>query len=202
MSEGQRDSRDEALSSSKVTELVERAFCRGDPETVQQVHRRVRRIIGFRGFRIPREERRDLEQEVMTQLWQAARDSRIEPGSRFWGFVETVASRRLIDWLRVRRETVPLDGLAATEPGPLGDALAKERADLASAVVRRLPGSCRQLIQLRLVEGRKYADISHIVHKGEGALRVQMHRCIVRAREILDELRKANRGHSDSMKRA
>ena len=174
--------------SPPVVDLVGLRFRRGDPTAAQEVRQRVRRVLGYRGFRFSREDRQDLEQEVMTQLWQSVNQPGIDVGARFWGFVETVTTRRAIDWLRLRREHVALDERVADDPDPLSRALARERADLARVTLDRLPESCRRLIRLQLGEGRSYREISKILGRSEGALRVEMYRCIRKSRDLLEEL--------------
>lgn len=176
-----------------VVDLIGLRFQKGDVAATQQIRQRVRRILAYRGYGFSRESRRDLEQDVMTQLWQAVHQSHADLCSRFWGFVETVTARRAIDRLRVRREHVALGERMADEPDPLAQTLARERADLAQAVMERLPENCRRLIWLQLGEGRSYRKISNVLGKTEGALRVDMYRCIRKARDLLEELRSADR---------
>ena len=178
--------------SAPVVDLVGPRFRRGDATAAQEIRQHIRRILTYRGYGFSREARRDLEQDVMTQLWQAVHQPHADLGSRFWGFVETVTVRRAIDRLRVRRERVPLDVRVADEPDPLARTLARERAHLAQAVLERLPENCRRLICLQLGEGRSYREISNVLAKSQGALRVEMYRCIRKARELLEELRNAD----------
>ncbi len=77
-----------------------RAFATGDPAAVETVRARVDKILAFRGYGIPREDRKDLEQEVMVQLWRSVGRESFQTGAGFWGFVEVVSTRRCIDWLR------------------------------------------------------------------------------------------------------
>lgn len=166
-------------------------FRRGDRAATKLVRRRVRRIVSYRRYGMSREDRIDVEQEVMTQLWQATRqhDCRFEGG--FWGFVETVAIRRCIDWLRAHREHAALDPSRPAQGDPLSHALVKERDELASAAVERLDDQCRELLRLRVDEHRSYREISRILGASEGALRIRMHRCIEKAGEILRRLQAA-----------
>ena len=169
-------------------EAVSRGLQRGEAAAVRLVRERVRRILAYRGFGIPREERRDLEQEVMTQLWQAANRPGFAGGERFWGFVEVVASRRCIDWLRKRRETEELaDSLPDDGEDPAAGALARERRTLALEVLSRLDRPCRDLIYLRVGLEKSYREISRLLGRSEGALRVQLHRCIGKAQRAVDE---------------
>lgn len=165
----------------------------GNAAATGEVRRRVRRILAFRGYRIPPEDRFDLEQIVLVQLWQAVRRAGFDT-SGFWGFVEVLASRRAIDWLRARKPDTGLEPehhFADPARGPLRLALDREQAELARTVLERLPEGCRELIGLHVRSGRTYAEIAERLGRSEGALRVQMHRCIQRAQRILGELLEA-----------
>lgn len=173
-------------------------FVRGDAEATRCVKDRVERILAFRGYRIPLEDRRDLGQEVMTQLWQAVRQPSFEVGMGFWKFVEIVVVRRCIDWVRTYKKTLPLEvSVPDGRNDPLDDVLARERHELARAVLAKLKKPCRDLIYFHSTLKMSYRQISEKVGKSEGALRVQLFRCIEEARTILKELQtqvKLNRG--------
>lgn len=172
-------------ADGRAAELVFRIRA-GEPDAVQQVRRRVRKILGFKGLRVPDDQRDDLEQEVVTQVWQAVNRPRFDPDGGFWGFVELVTSRRCIDWLRSRKPSSPLnESLEDRGPGPLGRTLSQERTKLALSVLESLDPSCRELISLRVGEGLSYRELATRLGKSEGALRVQMFRCVQRSRELL-----------------
>jgi len=150
----------------------------------------VRRILAFRRYGIPREDRFDLEQVILFQIWQAIRRPGFEC-SGFWGFVEVLASRRSIDWLRARKPDAgfePPPTLRDPAKGPLLLALDREEAELAQAALERLPEACQELIRLHIGSGRTYGEIAERLGRSEGALRVQMHRCIQHAHQILRDL--------------
>lgn len=174
---------------ASAAEQAENGFRRGEPAAVRRVAERVHRIVGFRGYRIPAEDRRDLEQQVMAQLWQRIGGTAPAPVADFWGLVEVVSARRCIDWLRTRKadlalEVDPVDLLQ----NPHRDVADSERRRLAAAALETLPGPCRRLIYLHAGREMTYGEISTLLGKSEGALRVQMHRCLERARRALAEL--------------
>lgn len=161
----------------------------GDPEAVQEVRRRVRRILAFRGLGCSETDKDDLEQEVMAHLWRAVNQPNFSFSSGFWGFVEVVTARRCVDWLREHREGMPIDGAHPDRrETPFQRVLAGERVKLAAAVVDELDQPCRELVVGRLRDGRSYAELADQLGKNEGALRVQMYRCIQKARRILQRL--------------
>lgn len=172
----------------ELTEFVAR-FGEGDARPVDQVRRRIRRILAYSGWGIPPEDQLDLEQNILWQLLQAVEKEDFNPGG-FWKFVEIVASRRCIDWRRAQRQNVALEDI--NEPGdsaptPLKATLRKEQLEQARAVLAELPAKCRELIRLHMAEGKTYREIAEILGETEGALRVRMHRCIERARVQLQQ---------------
>jgi RNA polymerase sigma factor (sigma-70 family) len=171
---------------------------KGDPEAVQEVRRRVRTILAFRGFGCSESDKDDLEQEVMTHLWRAVNRQGFSASAGFWGFVEVVTARRCIDWLREQRERVPIDGgFPDGRQTPIQLALAGERAKLATAVIDALDPACRELVVGRLRDGRSYSELAGRLGKSEGALRVQMYRCIQSARKILGKMAPESQGSSE-----
>jgi RNA polymerase sigma-70 factor (ECF subfamily) len=172
-------------------EEIAKRFAAGDPAATRDVLRRVRRIVRYRGFAIRAADRPDVEQRIVVQLWEGVRRPEFEPGG-FWGFVESVAGRRCIDWLRAQRPVDDLDAIPDLPdplPDPLKQVLERERGLLARAVLSRLSEPCRELVRLSLGEGRSYREISAIMGTSEGALRVRMHRCLGQAGRIARRIR-------------
>ena len=185
---GGRDT-DSTERSAQVAAMAQR-FRDGDSTATERIRERVRRVVGFRGYGIPPEDRVDLVQAILLQVWQAVKRPDFDY-TGFWGFVEIVTSRRCIDWRRTRKVGTGLERVLTTpDPGadPLGEALQREKAELAQAALARLPEDCRELIRLHAGRGKTYSEIAESLGKSEGALRVQMHRCIKRAHEILVQL--------------
>ena len=164
---------------------------RGDAVAVERVRERIENTLSYRRLGIPETERADVEQEIMTQIWQAVNRPEFDASGGFWGFVETVTARRCIDWLRSRKPKLPLqDSLQDRRKGPLQQTLDEERRRLATAALAQLDPRCRQLILLHLDQGKSYKEIADELGSSEGALRVQMYRCIRNARKSLAELRR------------
>ncbi len=170
--------------------LIVRLIREEDSAATREVLRRVRRILAFRGYGIPSEDRRELEQIVVTQIWHAVCRPDFDQAG-FWGFVEVVVARRCIDWLRRRKTETRLEDagdFADPSLSPLGDLLRREKVALAKQTLAQLPEGCRQLIELVAEQGKTYRQAATILGRSEGALRVQMYRCIREARGLLAEI--------------
>lgn len=175
--------------SAPAAELASRIRA-GEAAAFREVKGRVRRIVRFKNLGIPEDHLDDLEQEIVTQIWQAVNRPRFDLEGGFWGFVELVTVRRCIDWMRrARRLAEPLsEALEDFRDGPLGKTLGQERTRIAARALESLDSGCRELIRLRLAGGWSYQELSDRTGRSEGALRVQMYRCIRRAREALESL--------------
>lgn len=176
------DLRGQAVASA---ERMGVGFRNGTPEAVQSVYRRIRRIVAFRGFGIPRADREEIEQETMKQLWEAVAEPSFALGPGFGGFVDQLAARRCIDWYRrCRSSSESLDRqVEAREPDPLARVLSRERIELASEALASLDTPCRRLLDLRVGAGLSFREISRRLGRSPGALRIQMYRCVRRVRE-------------------
>ena len=166
-----------------------RQFAAGDEQAAAVVLERAGRIVGFRGFGIPREDRRDIQQQVVTEAWRATQRPDFDFEEGFWGFVETIAARRCIDWMRAERPRATLDPEWRDRGrDPLAALLSHERVELARAAVARLDQACRDLIDQHAGQQKTYREIAEIVGDSEGALRVRLHRCVKQARAMLEAL--------------
>ena len=173
---------------SRSAEATARAFRRGAPDAVAAVGEYVRKILFFQPWRPPPEVLQDLQQEAMSHIWSAATRPGFDPAAGFWGFVETVTVRRCIDWRRRQRQTTELsDSAGDSRPGPLGDLLERERRSRVERAIGQLAEPCRRLFELHFIRRLTYRQAAVELGRSEGALRVQMYRCIRQVRQILQE---------------
>ncbi len=186
----QGQSRTTDIAAETSPEKWARRLRSGEPDAVRIVRERVRKILVFKKFGIPHQDRDDLEQGIMTEVWQAVDRPGFDFEAGFWGFVEVVTSRRCIDWLRAQKREpsrLALD-LQDERRGPFERALDGERAKIASQILQALEPDCKRLIVMRLHENIPYKDIAKTLGKKEGAVRVQFYRCIRSAREIVTRM--------------
>lgn len=174
-----------ASSSRRFSGLGE-GFSRAEPDAVAEVEKIVTKIVAARGYGIPPEDRRDIGQEIMGQLWQAVRRPGFDPGERFVGFIEVVSSRRCVDWYRAQRPIVELDPELRDRRADAGDRAARgDRRRQVREAVEALPAACRELLTLRFGREMSYRELAARLGASEGTIRVRLHRCIGKARERL-----------------
>ena len=151
---------------------------------------RAQAALVVRGYRkIPRSEQQDIVQTVLAKACQAmARPDfalRKDPGV----FIRTLAHRACINWFRRHRPNVPMEiDRPSLSPLPLEKIIANERRLLATEILSRMSPGCRELIEKHVFQGLSYAEIAAATGRTEVALRVEMHKCLGKARELTRRL--------------
>lgn len=163
-------------------------FCCGRREAIRTVTAIVYSVVNHRGYYIPIDERCDIVQDAMLDLFRQADADKFATENEFCGFVRVIAHRRCVDWMRAKRkrEVVRLEGVPPNRPD--GQLLAKERQLLGSAVLRRLKKNCRDLFALHAGLGMTYGQIAAQAGRTEGALRTQAYECLKQAKLIFQRL--------------
>jgi RNA polymerase sigma-70 factor (ECF subfamily) len=123
-------------------------------------------------------------------------------GGSFRAWLFRIVTNSCYDELRRRKRkpTLPLDdlvedpegpepeaveALAASEPGPEGQALAGELARALEDCLRRLPDEFRVVAVLADVEGYDYQEVSHLVGTPLGTVKSRLARARARLRDCL-----------------
>jgi RNA polymerase sigma-70 factor (ECF subfamily) len=129
----------------------------------------------------------DLTSEVFVRLLQAL-NTRRAPRERLQGWLYRVAHNLAMDWFRQGGEAIALpleeEWVADSEPPP---ALVEKRQTQAQlrAAVHQLTPDQQQVVLLRFVEGLKIEEVSRLLDKSEGAVKVLQHRAIRRLHKLL-----------------
>jgi len=152
---------------------------------VRRVRKLVRRVVRFRGYYIPADERADVVQEVMLEVWRSVSGAGSEAPRSVEALVRSIAYRRCVDWMRRRRASRAIEGLPVeTARGPDAEYDDAEQRRLGMLILARLRPPCRELFRLHAVLHLSYRQIGERLGRSEGALRTQMCECLKEAREI------------------
>ncbi len=133
-----------------------------------------------RSFCPAAEDREDLRQEILLNLWQGWKRYRPEHKPITW--VYRVALNTAISWRRQRNrrvETLPMDGFDLPD-----DSSIREQAVYLKALIARLPSNDRRLIELYL-DGFSTAEIGQM-------LGISQTNVTTRIGRIKEKLRKIN----------
>jgi RNA polymerase sigma-70 factor (ECF subfamily) len=174
----------------------------GSREAFEAIVRRWQgRLVGF-FFRQcgDREFAEDCSQEVLVRLYKA-RD-RYTPDARFATFLFTIARNHWIDVARARQVRPVLHGAGGGEEDEGDDRLTRTpsqeapppaQAVLADDVTRlraalaRLPDALRDVVQLGVIEGLPYAEVSAVLSIPVGTVKSRVHAAVHALRAMLKE---------------
>lgn len=154
------------------------AFVAGDAEAHHMVRSWARGILRYHFPMMVRTDREDLVQETLLTAWQACGVPERRP-QNLHGFVVTVAKRRGIDWLRLKKHFVDLhEGYIDGQRSPLADAIAADDRVRLRHLLTNLDGACRELILHRYDHGVPYATLAAEAGRSESAIRHRMYTCM------------------------
>jgi RNA polymerase sigma-70 factor (ECF subfamily) len=138
----------------------------------------------------------DLTSEVFVKLLQVLNTPQA-PRSQLRGWLYRVAHNLAMDWFRhqSRNATMSLDDNphspepielpANGDPPPVAMEKLQTQQRLRAAI-RKLTAAQQQVILLRFGEGLKISEVSSLMGKNEGAVKILQHRALKRLRKLLE----------------
>lgn len=130
------------------------------------------------------QEAEDLTQEVFEAVLAAFADQRLV-GEPTLPWLYTVAERRLIGTWRRSVRTQPLDA-DSTPTLPLAESYGQRVSKTLLIGLRRLPNAQRQVVVLKLFQGRDFAEIASRLRISEEACRMRLSRGLAALRDYLE----------------
>jgi RNA polymerase sigma-70 factor (ECF subfamily) len=130
----------------------------------------------------------DLTQQVFLKAWQAI-DRYKRTASPFLAWLMTISHNLVVDFYRTRKDRTYLKAeVMANDVASSPERVAEARFEqqrLRRAILQ-LRGDEQQVIMLHFVEGFRHAEIAAVLGKSEGAIRVILHRALVKLRHVLE----------------
>ena len=128
----------------------------------------------------------DMAQESFISAYAALKD--FKQGSKFSSWLYRIVVNKCRDYLRSRRETVPVEEIAEIRAGdtmtPEQAMSSRQTGDAIQEALSALPAEYREVIILKHIEELDYREIADILDVRLGALKVRAHR----GREMLKKL--------------
>lgn len=147
-----------------------------------------------------REEAEDITHQVFLSAWTKVRSYR-HRGHPFSSWLYQIARNMVIDHYRARRDTVSLDKLdpeSSLIPAVAHvDVEAKMQLEKVHRAVSELKPEYQDVIILRFVEDLPLKEVSAILKKSEGAVKLAQHRAVRALREKLGD--ESNDNESDEI---
>jgi len=179
-------------TSSDIDLLVERAVD-GDANAFGRLYDmhvdRVYRHVYYRVGNVADAE--DLTQQVFIKAWQAIHRYK-KTASPFIAWLIRISHNLVIDFYRSNKARTYFDfDIVASDPESGPEHLAETHFDQQQIrqAVLELPGDQQQVVLMRFIEGFSYSEIAASISKSEGAVRVILHRALVRLRKILEQVK-------------
>lgn len=181
---------DPARPGRPGAELEPEAFSRLATESLKGVYRLAFYLAGNH------QDADDLVQEAFLRAYQA-RD-RFQPGTRFEAWVKRIAANLFVDSTRKRkrRREVSLPDLTLL-PGPEieEDETSRTRAQLAVAMLEKLPANQRIVLVLQVFEGMKPPEIAETLSVPTGTVWWRLHSARKKLKTMIEKAeKKAERG--------
>ena len=170
-------STDEALA--QIARLDSEAF-------VTLFRRHVAWVHSYAVWKVGREEAEDIVSDVFLRALDGIH--RFKPSRSFKAWLFGIARNRVREHFRKRTQTLPEERLYNQgNPSAEEVVLEAERITYVRRLVGRLPRLHREVIELRYWAGLDFREISQLLGKKEGTLRVMVHRILARLRASLGE---------------
>ncbi len=127
------------------------------------------------------QEAEDLTGEIFTRALANLAQYR---GGSFPAWLFRIAHNTVVNHLRSRRLTVPLDEPENLSAGDdtLANLIDAEEREHVARLVAALPDETREVIALKIGGGLSAQEIGQVIGKSEGAVRVMIHRIVQRLR--------------------
>jgi RNA polymerase sigma-70 factor (ECF subfamily) len=178
--------------SSDIDLLVGRA-ADGDADAFGRLYDmhvdRVYRHICYRVGNIADAE--DLTQQVFLKAWQAIHRYK-KTASPFLAWLIKISHNLIVDFYRSNKTATYLDlDIFTSNPGSNPENITEsqfEQEQIRQAILE-LSGDQQRVVLMRFIDGLSYSEVAASISKSEGAVRVILHRALVRLRKILEKVK-------------
>lgn len=148
--------------------LIEQA--RRDPDAFAALYQHYLRLGS-------RHDSEDIASQVFIEVLEALQGNRYKETGCFPAWLFTIVRRRLVDFQR-QRPPIPLEEVAASEPGPLDLLLRDENLERLSALLAELDDGKQEILRLRFAAELSFAEIAALENQSEAAVKMSIYRLI------------------------
>jgi RNA polymerase sigma-70 factor (ECF subfamily) len=175
-----------AFGDQDLTRLVDRAVQRDSEAFGALYDAHVEALYRYLYYRLGNHaEAEDLTEQVFLKAWQAI-DRFQWQGKPFAAWLYRLAHNALIDYLRTRKPTAPLDDQPDAQMVVSGDWVeTRLQSDQLVKALDLLTQEQRNVVVLKFIQGMENDEIARIMQKKEGAIRALQMRALMAMRRIL-----------------
>jgi RNA polymerase sigma-70 factor (ECF subfamily) len=152
------------------------------------------RIYAFIFYRVHHKEvAEDISEEVFTKAWTRVNAVKAES---FGGWLYSITRNTLIDHYRKQRETVDLseiENLIESDQDVIAETDLLINQKILLEMIRKLTPEQQIIMKLKFLEGMETEEVSEMISKSSGSIRVVQHRAIQRLHELMQEKENQNK---------
>lgn len=169
--------------SSKELPLLVRRAKNGNKEAFRNIFDLLNnKMLAFVHPRIPsRDDAMDVVQETFIELWNSLEKFKYRSENEFYGFVFTIAKRKLYKYYKTRKATLPLHDEVLSD----GYEMQTEDYRYLLGHISSLSSDYQDLLKLRYWSDMKFADIASILNIKESTAKVWHHRAMKQLQNLL-----------------
>lgn len=164
---------------------------KGDSKAFAEIYNwYFKKIYRFVYFRVSHKETaEDLTEDVFIKAY--GKINSLSEVNSFEGWLYKIARNLIIDYYRQKQSTVDLQEIENTivyEQNLINLLVLEEHQKTLLRFLKKLPEEQQMVIRLRFFEDLEIAEISEILNKSQGAIRVMQHRAITKLKELISTL--------------
>jgi len=152
------------------------------------------RIYAFVFYRVHHKQvAEDISEEVFIKAWTRVKAVKAES---FGGWLYSITRNTLIDHYRKQRETVDIseiENLIESDQNVIEETDLLINQKLLLEMIRKLTPEQQIIMKLKFLEGMETEEVSEMISKSSGSIRVVQHRAIQRLLELMQEKENQNK---------
>jgi RNA polymerase sigma-70 factor (ECF subfamily) len=179
------------LDKEQIEKLVKKAQA-GDTDSFGELYDYyVDGIYKYIFFKVDRAEALDLTENVFLKTWENIKKYKKIRNKYFSSWLYRIAHNLVVDYYRMRRESVSLK-IDVADDKRMNDPIVLAEQALSQEVLRKaisqLKHKYQQIIIYKYINGLNNREIGKIMGRSEGNLRILKFRALKSLRQILEEM--------------
>lgn len=179
------------ISNARIEELVRKSQ-KGDSKAFAELYDVfVPQIYKYIYYKVKKEDVEDLTETLFLKAWENIRMYKKRSKTNFRSWIYRIAHNLVVDHYRLSREHVPLDTdilSAGGDSNPKETAHEKLNNENLKKAITKLKKPYQQIIILKFINELSNREISVILKKSEGNVRILQFRALKALRQILFEM--------------
>lgn len=179
------------LNIEQVESLVKRCQ-KGDCEAFAKIYDEyVNQIYKYIYYKVKREDVEDLTETLFLKAWENIRKYRKRKNTNFRSWLYRIAHNLVVDHYRLTREHISLDPRMSSksrESNPKDIAQDMLNNDNLRQAISRLKKNYQRIIILKFINELSNSEISKVLRKSEGSIRILQFRALKALRQVLEEM--------------